>query len=355
MVTTLIPVVISGGAGTRLWPLSTQDKPKQFHALGAELTLIQQTVRRLEGAKDLAVTPPVLICNERHLEEVRAQMNAIGAAPAFVVLEPFGRNTAPVAMTAALLGEEIDPDSLLLLMPSDHLIADPEAFSAAIAAAAPAARDHIVLLGVEPTAPETGFGYIEAGEPLDGAVSKVARFVEKPDLETAQRYMESGRYLWNAGVFLFSPAVMIREMERLAPEVANATRAAVTLAKRDGEALLLDADAFRACPSISLDYAVMEHSDRAAVTPLRAGWADIGSWSSLWEVSPRDEQGNVLRGQAEALDSEGCLIWSEGKMVAAIGLKDLIIVQTDEAVIVLPKSRAQDVKLLVERLKARKG
>ena len=355
MTPTVIPVVISGGAGTRLWPLSTQDNPKQFHPLNSPLTLLQETVQRTAGAEDLDVGAPFLICNLSHLAAVQRQMAAIACTPSAIVLEPFGRNTAAVAMTAALLAAEQDPDALVLLMPSDHAIARPDAFNAAIAAAAPMARQRIVLLGVKPKTPEVGYGYIEAGEALDGAVFAVARFEEKPDLPTAERYLASGRYLWNAGIFLFSPKVMIAEMERLAPEVARATRAALERAKRQDGVVELDAPAFAECPSISLDYAVMEHTDKAAVAPLEADWADLGSWSSLWEQGPRGPGNNLVRGPAELLDVEDCLIWSGGKTVAAIGLRDLIVVQTDDAVLVLPKSRAQDVKRIVEQLKARAG
>lgn len=294
---------------------------------------------------------PLLVCNRRHADLARTQMAAVGHAPAAVVLEPFGRNTAAVAMAASLVAEQMDPEALILMMPSDHVMTRPEAFLAAVAEAAPAARDQFVLFGVVPSSPETGYGYIEAGAQLPGRLSRVARFVEKPDLQTARAYLASGHYLWNAGIFLFSPRVLIEEMERFAPEVAAATRAAVgpNAARTVVE---LDDAAFAACPSVSLDYAVMEHTDRAAVMPMDAGWADVGSWSSIWEQGARDKAGNFVHGVAEALDCEDCLIWSEGKIVAAVGLKDLVIVQTDDAVVVAPKSRAQDVKVLVERLKA---
>ena len=355
MIPTVIPVVISGGAGTRLWPLSTHDKPKQFHPLNSPLTLIQETVLRTAGAEALHVRGPILICNLGHLDAVRRQMAAIDCTPSAIVLEPFGRDTAPVAMTAALLAAAQDPQALVLLMPSDHAVAQPAAFNAAIAAAAPMAREHIVLLGVRPTAPEVGYGYIEAGERLSGSVFAVARFEEKPDAATAQGYVDSGRYLWNAGTFLFSPTVMVEEMERLAPAVARAARAALEGAVRREGVIELNAQAFADCPAISLDYAVMEHTDKAAVAPLEADWADLGSWSSLWEQGRRGEGNNLVRGDAALLDVEDCLIWSETKTVAAIGLRDLIVVQTEEAVLVLPKSRAQDVKRIVEQLKARGG
>ena len=349
----LIPVVVSGGAGTRLWPLSTEERPKQFHPLGSDFSLLQDTVRRLTDTGGATFESPLLVCNRRHADLARAQMAEVGHAPSAVVLEPFGRNTAAVAMAASLVARQMDPEALILMMPSDHVMTRPEAFLAAVAEAAPAARDQFVLFGVVPTSPETGYGYIEAGAPLTSRLSRVARFVEKPDLQTARAYLESGRYLWNAGIFLFSPQVLIEEMERFAPGVAAATRAAVG-GNAARTVVELDDAAFAACPSVSLDYAVMEHTDRAAVLPMEAGWADVGSWSSIWEQSARDEAGNVVRGPAEALDCEDCLIWSEGKIVAAVGLKDLVIVQTDDAVVVAPKSRAQDVKVLVERLKAGK-
>ena len=351
----LIPVAISGGAGSRLWPLSTQAKPKQFHALATGRTLLQDTVLRTAAAEGIEVLAPVLICNNAHLEVALAQMAEAGLEPAAIVLEPFGRNTAAVAMTAALVAQALDPEALVLLAPSDHVIAAPEVFAAAVLAAAPMARERIITFGVRPTKPETGYGYIEAGERLDGELAAVARFVEKPNLETAQGYLASGRYLWNAGIFLFAPPVLIAEMERLAPGCAKATREAVARAPAKGAVIALDAEAFDPCPSISLDYAVMERTDKAAVMPLDAGWADIGSWSSLWEQGPHDEAGNRTRGDVELIDAEDCLVWSEGGPVGVIGLKDMIVVHTAEATVVLPKSRAQDVKLLVERIKARGG
>jgi mannose-1-phosphate guanylyltransferase/mannose-6-phosphate isomerase len=351
----VIPVIISGGAGSRLWPLSTPLRPKQFHALGGEQTLIQQAVLRLSDVDGLTVGAPVLICNHSHLDLVKEQMAQIGCAPAAIVLEPFGRNTAAVAMTAALLTQAENPDALLLLTPSDHLVPDPVAFTRSVAAAAPAARDNIVLLGVTPTAPETGFGYIEAGAPLTGPVFAVKRFVEKPDLATAEAYVASGRYLWNAGVFLASPQVLLAEMRRLAPEVAAAAEAAVERAERRDGAIWLDAEAFAACPSVSLDYAVMEKTDKAAVSPLSAGWADIGSWSSLWAEGEHDARGNMARGPVELLDADNCLVWSEGQTVGVIGLSDIVVVNTAEGMLVMPKSRAQDVKVLVERMAAEKS
>ncbi|MGZ3368188.1 MAG: mannose-1-phosphate guanylyltransferase/mannose-6-phosphate isomerase [Caulobacteraceae bacterium] len=347
----IIPVAVSGGAGTRLWPLSTESRPEQFHALSSDLTLLQATVTRLAATDDVAFGKPILVCNRRHAELAQAQMAEVDRPPAAVVLEPFGRNTAAVAVSASLIAESLDPEALVLLMPSDHLIRRPEAFAAAVAEAAPLARDRFVLFGVVPSSPETGYGYIETGEALQGRLRAVARFVEKPDFETARAYLAGGRHLWNAGIFLFSPRLLLQEMARLAPDVARCTRNALGTSVGPG-LFELQPDAFAACPSISLDYAVMEHTDRAAVLPLDAGWADIGSWNSIWEQGPHDASGNMVHGETEALDCEDCLIWAEDGLVAAIGLRDLVVVRTEKAVMVLPKSRAQDIKSLVERLKA---
>jgi mannose-1-phosphate guanylyltransferase/mannose-6-phosphate isomerase len=350
---TIIPVAISGGAGTRLWPLSTGEKPKQFHAIGSDKTLLQETVGRLASASGVDFAAPILICNHRHAAVAQAQMEAIGCAPQRIVLEPFGRNTAAVAMAASLAAQELDPDALVLLMASDHAMSRPPAFGEAIAHVAGMAQDRYILFGIVPDRPETGYGYIETGEPLAPKLSAVARFVEKPDLETAERFLADGRHLWNASIFLFPPQVLIAEMERFAPEVAAATSAAFDAGSWRGDVVELEPEAFGACPSISIDYAVMEHTDKAAVTPLDAGWADIGSWRSLWEQGPLDAQGNLIHGLVEAIDAEDCLIWSEGRPIGAIGVRDLVIVETEAGVVVLPKSRAQDIKILVERLKAR--
>lgn len=353
----VVPVVMSGGSGTRLWPLSTDREPKQFHSLVGDRTMIQETVRRLGAVEGLVPLDPILICNGRHLEQVNDQMAAVGAAPSAVVLEPRGRNTAPVAAVAAALAAEADPEALVLLMPADHVILDAEGFSRTVARSAAAARDRIVVFGVEPTAPETGYGYIESGALLPegsaGVVREVVRFAEKPDLQTARRYVASGRYLWNAGVFLFSPAVLMDELRRHAPEVLETALAALAAAQRRGGEIVLGAEAFGACPSISIDYAVMEKTDRAAVAPIGTDWADVGSWSELWRLGDKDEAGNVSHGEPCLIDASGSLVWSDGPAVGVIGMSDVVVVATREAVVVLPRDRAQDVKLVVERLKAR--
>ena len=344
---------MSGGSGTRLWPLSTDDRPKQFHALAGDRSLLQQSVDRLLATESVAVGPPILIANRRHAGLIDRQMQAIGRAAGAVVIEPFGRNTAAVGAVAALVAQVLDPEALVLLMPADHVIADPEGFSATVARAAALAETRIVTFGVEPTAPETGYGYIEVGPVIGGEVCEVTRFVEKPDLETAKAYLAGGRHLWNAGIFLFSPKVLLAEMERWAPEVVAACRAGLEAGRCDGVVVTLDEAAFAACPSISIDYAVMEQTDKAAVAPIGVSWADVGSWSELWRLGPREGQDNFLHGDAVVVDTKGSLVWSESKTVGVIGVSDLIVVQTEDAVIVLPKSRAQDVKLLVEQIKAR--
>jgi mannose-1-phosphate guanylyltransferase/mannose-6-phosphate isomerase len=356
MTVRLLPAILSGGSGTRLWPLSTEAEPKQFHALCSDLTMLQDTMRRLAGSSaDLDVLPPILICSHRHRAAVSEQMREIDMHPAAIVLEPMGRNSAPAAVAAARLAHEVDPGALVVLMAADHHIADSAGFGEAVARACETAREHIVTFGVAPTRPETGYGYIEGGEPIDGPVRKVVRFAEKPDLATAQAYVADGRHLWNAGIFLFSPRVLLAEMERFAPEVVAATDLALARAQRDGATIALDADAFGRCPSISIDYAVMEKTDRAAVTPIGVDWADIGSWSELWRLGPRDGQGNFLKGDALVIDASDTLVWAGSRTVGVIGVKDLVVVETETAVLVLPRERAQDVKLLVEQIKARGG
>jgi mannose-1-phosphate guanylyltransferase / mannose-6-phosphate isomerase len=352
----LFPAVLSGGSGTRLWPLSTDGQPKQFHTLGSDRTMLQETVRRFSAAGDnLTVHPPIVICSSRHNDQIAEQLLQVGVHPSAVVLEPMGRNSAPAAVVAARLAEEADPEALVILMAADHRIADSAGFCEAVARAARAAQDHIVTFGVQPTGPETGYGYIEGGEIIDPPVRKVARFAEKPDLATAKTYVADGRHLWNAGIFLFKPRTLMAEMERYAPEVLEAADLALAKARRSGTTIELDAESFSRCPSISIDYAVMERTDRAAVTPIGVEWADVGSWSELWRLGPRDGLENFVKGDALLIDTEDSLVWAGSRTVGVIGMRDVVVVETPDAVIVLPRSRAQDVKLLVERMKARGG
>jgi mannose-1-phosphate guanylyltransferase/mannose-6-phosphate isomerase len=352
----LLPAVLSGGSGTRLWPLSTDEVPKQFHALCSGQSMLQDTIARFaQSDPNIEVLPPIIIGGQRHGELMATQVAELGVQPLHIVLEPFGRNSAPAAAVAARLAEAHDPDALVILMAADHLIPDPAGFRAAVARSAQAAADHIVVFGVAPTSPETGYGYIEAGELIDGPARLVARYAEKPDLKTAEAYLASGRYLWNAGIFLFSPAVMLAELKRFAPDVLRAVDAALEAAELGGASIRLDERAFAECPSISIDYAVMEKTDRAAVTPIGVDWADVGSWSELWRQGPLDGRNNFTHGDALLIDADDSLVWAGSRTVGVIGVKDVIVVETEGAVIVLPKSRAQDVKLLVEQIKARRG
>jgi len=343
----IVPVVMSGGSGTRLWPLSTEAKPKQFHALGGgDLTMIQETVRRFDSA-------PILVCNHRQSDLAFAAMSAVAAEPLAVVLEPFGRNTAAVAVIAALLVREADPDALVLLAPADHLMADVEAFRRAVEAGAEAARERIVVFGLKPDRPETGYGYIRRAEPIAPGVHRVEGFYEKPDQATAERYLAEGDYAWNAGIFLFAPEVMLGEMRAHRPDVLEAATQALARARRDGATVRLDAEAFARCPGVSVDYAVMEKTARAAVVPCDPGWADVGSWNELWRLGDKDAGGNRARGEVVAIDTEGSLIWSDGPVVGVVGMTDVIVVATADGVLVMPRDRAQDAKLVVEALKAR--
>ncbi|MBA3810889.1 MAG: mannose-1-phosphate guanylyltransferase/mannose-6-phosphate isomerase [Caulobacteraceae bacterium] len=350
----ITPVVMSGGAGSRLWPVSRAAKPKQLHALTGDRTLLRRTVDRFAHAPDL-FGAPIVVCGAAHEALVRAQF-AGDPEPPRLILEPVGRNTAACAAVAAywVAGSE-GPDRLILLAPADHLVASPRAFAEAVRRAVPAAEaGDLVSLGVRPTHPETGYGYIRLGEPR-GEVFEAARFVEKPDRETAERYLAHGGYLWNGGYFLFRADRMILEMERLAPEIFARAREAVDRGRPiDGGGLALDPAAFAAAPSDSIDYAVMEKAGRIAVAPLDAGWSDVGSWSSVWENARRDEGGNAVVGDVLTIDAHGCFIRSEGPMVAVAGARDLIVVATPDAVLVAPRQEAQKVKDIVARLLAMK-
>ena len=350
----IVPVIMSGGSGTRLWPLSTDARPKQFHALAGARTMLQETALRLAKAQDLALTAPVVICNRSHERLIETQLADVGVRPQAIVLEPFGRNTAAVAVTAARLVQTLNPGALALLLPADHVIADPVAFRAAISRGAQAA-DRIVTFGIAPTGPETGYGYIQCAAPLGDGVFEVARFAEKPRLEVAQAYLAEGGYFWNGGIFLFAPEVMLAEMAAHRREIHDAAVDAIDAAGRDQLFVRLDDQRFAAIPSESVDIAVMEKTRLAAVAPCDIGWADVGSWSELWRLGGKDGQDNLVRGDAVALDTHRSLIWSDdGMEVGVIGLSDVVVVATQGAVIVLPKDRAQEVRAIVDRLRARR-
>ena len=348
--TSLVPVILCGGTGTRLWPLSRASYPKQYWALAGrgEDTLLQQTQQRLEGLPGLA--PPLLICNEDHRFIVAEQMRQIGVEPAAILLEPIGRNTAPAVAVAALQATAQGNDPLLLVLAADHVIRDAAAFRATVIAGAAAAEaGQLVTFGIVPTAPETGYGYIEAAQALAAASTPVpiARFVEKPDRATAEAFLATGRFTWNSGMFLFKASAILAELERLAPEVVSACRAALEQDSADLDFLRLEREAFAGCPNVALDVAVMERTDRGAVLPLEAGWSDVGSWSALWETADQDAQGNVLRGRVIHEDARNCYLRSEHRLVVGLGVEDLVVVETDDVVLVAHRDRAQDVKRIV--------
>jgi mannose-1-phosphate guanylyltransferase/mannose-6-phosphate isomerase len=342
----LQPVLLSGGSGTRLWPLSREMYPKQFLPLVGDDTMLQATWKRVAP---LASLPPIVVANETHRFLAAEQLRVLDVSNPAILLEPVGRNTAPAIAAAALQAMAAGGDPLLLVLPSDHVIADAEAFRAAVALAAEAAEQGaLVTFGIVPTGAETGFGYIHAA-PGDG-VRKVLRFVEKPDAATAQAYLDAGGYYWNSGMFLFRASRYLQELERLRPDILAATRAAFAIATRDGDFIRLDKDAFAACPSESIDYAVMEQTDAAMVLPVDIGWNDVGSWSALWDVAARDADGNAWRGDVIAVDTRNSYAHAR-RLVALVGVDDLIVVETDDAVLVAHKDHVQQVKDVVARLK----
>ena len=340
-------VILSGGSGTRLWPLSRELFPKQLINLqGGDETLLQATLTRTEGLPGLL--PPAIVCNENHRFLVAEQVRALGVSGAKVILESCARNTAPAIALAALIA---DPEALLLVLPADHVIQDKAAFQTAVATAvAVAEQGKLVTFGVVPSTPETGYGYIRCGKSL-GPAFEIDRFIEKPDRKTAEGFLTSGGYLWNSGMFLFKARRYLEELDKYAPAMLEAAKEAVSAAMSDLDFLRVDAAAFAKCPSDSIDYAVMEKTDSAAVVPLDAGWSDVGSWSSLHEALDRDALGNALRGDVLSVDTEGSFVLAESRLVATVGLKDHVVVETKDAVLVAPKDRVQDVKKLVEKIK----
>ena len=345
------PVILSGGSGTRLWPMSRTLYPKQLLTLLGRDSLLQQTVRRV--AEDERFAPPLVVANEEHRFIIAEQLREIAVAPRALLLEPVGRNTAPAACVAALALSEADPDPLMLLMPSDHTISNVEAFLAAVDRAATAARaGTLVSFGIAPERAETGYGYVRRGAALDGVpgVFAVAEFVEKPGPEQANEYVASSEYSWNSGIFLFPARLYIDELERLRSDMVAACRRALAEARQESDFIRLDKDAFSACETDSIDYAVMEKTRRAAVVPVSIGWSDVGSWDALWEMGVKDRQGNSIEGNVVAEDTRNCYLRSEAGLLAAIGIEDLVVVATADAVMVAPRNRTQEVKTLVARL-----
>lgn len=356
----IIPVILSGGSGTRLWPLSRAMRPKQLLSLVSDATMIQDTVSRLNGIRFLA--PPIIVCNEEHRFMIAEQMREINIEPSAIILEPFGRNTAPAVAISALkateIANEIDSqvadDAVILVLPADHVIQNTEAFHNAVGIGYKAALDNkLVTFGIIPDSAETGYGYIKAGAAVDGNkdVLCVDQFVEKPDKQTAESYLDQGSYYWNSGMFMFKASEYIGELEQHNSVMLSLSKQALELGVSDLDFIRLNEEIFEECPSDSIDYAVMEKTNKAVVVPVDIGWNDIGSWSALWEVGKSDEHGNVTHGDVCVIDSENSYIHSENRLVSAVGIKDHIIVETPDAVLVAHKDSAQNVKDIVEKLK----
>ena len=356
------PVILSGGSGTRLWPLSREHYPKQMIAFVEDDSLFQATVRRLSSAAGLEVSArPLVVCNEAHRFLIAEQMRGMGVTPEALILEPSGRNTAPALTLAALHMQAVGGDAVMLVMPADHVIGDKPAFLAAVLQAAVLAGDGaVVTFGIVPNKPETGYGYIRRGAALAGGGGHVlAGFVEKPDLDTAKKYVESGEYWWNSGLFALKPSVWLKAIGSLRPEMLAACTKAYAEGAKDADFRRVEAVAFAACPSDSIDYAVMEKlagdarlGIAAQVVPLAAGWSDVGAWDSLWQILDKDADGNATRGEVVLHDAQGSLVFSQGRMVACVGIRDMVVIETADVIMVAPLDRAQDVKQLVAKVKA---
>ncbi len=348
----IVPVILSGGSGTRLWPVSRESFPKQLWPLISDHTLLQETALRARGER---FAPPVIVCNQEHRFLIAEQLRAAGIPGPRILLEPVGRNSAPAIAAAAILVAETDPDAVLWLLAADHVIVDVAALHKSLATAATAARaGRFVTFGMRPTAPETGYGYIAIGTALDDAPDAfaVAEFVEKPDAARAARLATDGRHLWNSGMFVFTARTLLEELASHAPDVLHAVRRAMAERTSDLDFVRLGVEAFTACPSISLDYAVAERTSRAAVVPADIGWSDIGSWGALWELGRKDEQGNVTVGDVLLESARNCYVRSDGMLATVVGLEDAVVVVTEDAVLAMHRDHAQDVKKVVDRLKA---
>ena len=352
VVSKIVPVIMAGGSGTRLWPLSRQLHPKQFLPLVSEQTMLQETCGRLDGIDHL---PPLFICGEEHRFTVAEQLRLGQFEFGHIILEPEGRNTAPAVALAALQAMKDNPNNepVLLVLAADHVIRDKQAFEEAVMSALSfAEKGRLVTFGIVPKSPETGYGYIRMGDILnDGAAMVVDRFVEKPDQATAEDYLSCGEYLWNSGMFMFKASQFLSELEARRPDILAVCRQAMSKASVDIDFIRPDSDTFMSCPEDSIDYAVMEKTKDAVVVPIDCGWSDVGSWSALWEVSDKDANGNSIKGDVLALDSRNCFIQSDRKLIATVGLDGVVIVESDDAIMVADKGRVQDVKAIVSQLK----
>ena len=343
----MIPVILSGGSGTRMWPYSRAMYPKQLLPLVSDNSMLQETMLRI---KDLdGVQQPWLICNQEHRFLVAEQLRNIDVSPAGILLEPIGRNTAPAITLAAL---SVRPDDIILVLPADHVIRDIQGFHNAIKLARQQAdEDKLVTFGIIPSKAETGYGYIRADSELSDGVYQVAEFVEKPDRQNAEKYVKSGKYSWNSGMFMFKAGCFIEELKKFSPAIVEQCRKSLDDAKGDLDFVRVEQSAFEKCPSDSIDYAVMEKTDKAVVIPVDIGWNDVGSWSALWEVSEKDGDGNMLKGDVLTHDTQGCFIQNDKKLIATVGIKDLVLVETDDSILVADKNRVQEVKQIVNDLK----
>jgi mannose-1-phosphate guanylyltransferase/mannose-1-phosphate guanylyltransferase/mannose-6-phosphate isomerase len=344
----MIPVILSGGSGTRLWPLSRGQYPKQFLPLVSKYTMVQETLLRLNGL--IGLKAPIAVCNEHHRFMMAEQLLEIEAKPAAIILEPMGKNTAPAVTMAAL--SAASADDVILILPADHVIADLGAFHKAVEQAKLLAEQgFMVTFGIVPNQPETGYGYIKRDTVQQGSAFGVAAFVEKPDAETASQYVASGDYYWNSGMFAFTAGTFLTELEKFNPEMLRICRLALAAAKVDVDFVRLDKELFANCPADSIDYAVMEKTDKAVVIPLDAGWNDVGSWSALWDVTYKDANGNAISGDVLTVDSHHSYIHAQSRLVTVIGVHDLVVVETADAVMIASKDRVQEVKQIVDQLK----
>ncbi len=353
----LIPVIMCGGSGTRLWPMSRHLYPKQLLTVDSEKTLLQNTAQRIKGLK--GVKKSVVVCNKDHRFMVAEQLHSSGFEDFIIISEPEGKNTAPAIAAASFYGMTIEEDPIILALPADHIIKDIKKFQDTILKGLEAVeKGYLVTFGITPKKPETGYGYIKKGEVIlekeGDKVFKVEKFVEKPDLKTAEEYLKSGDFLWNSGIFMFKASSYLEELKTYAPEMYEKVKEAFDKAKKETDFIFLDEESFKSCPSNSIDYAVMEHTKKAVVVPMDLEWSDIGSWSSIWEILDKDENGNVLVGDVLAYDVKNSYIKSEHKLTAVVGLEDIIVVTTKDVVLVAPKERAQDVKKLVMMLEEQK-
>ncbi len=350
----ILPVIMAGGTGSRLWPMSRAHFPKQFLKLCGNHSMLQDTINRLNNFNELQVADPIVICNEAHKHIVAEQLLEINKKPGHIILEPNGRNTAPAIALAAINAIEHGLDPVMLVLAADHIINNIPEFLLTIRMAYPfACTKYLTTFGIVSREPETGYGYILRGQLLENSldVYKVKQFVEKPDLATAKAYVASGNYYWNSGMFMFKASVYLQELELYHPEIVKSCREALRLAKRENYFVLIDEKTFNRCPDLSVDYAVMEKTDNAVVIPLDAEWSDVGCWSALWQISLKDNNNNVIIGDVYLADSNNCYINGSGKFIAAIGINNLVIVNSNDSILIIDKSNTQDVKKIVEHLK----